>query len=186
MDWTDKLVKAQTDERAGLPDIIPTNYGNGITFQDNTGTSYTTDVELPRTLHVTISSWIGVSIGAEHYYAKIAVMEPYLIYESDGKKQRSIIGGVIDNYKPDEAQSFDISIYRPLTSTEIEENPDRWDYYKAGNLVSAFEDEDTLHKAVIECIKARFAGDWLVEIEGFENEDYNINWQQPLAVNELK
>lgn len=183
MNWLDPNTKARTDEREGLPDVIKPNYGVGITFTRD-GIEYTSDVTKPRSLGVRVHSWAGISMGAVHYYAKIGVSDVGFRYVEDGKPQFSGLGGAWSKYTPAETHGFDIEIRRPLTDAELNGgtlyDDDRWHGYKAGDLVEAFESELELYNAIVECLHERFAGDWLVDIDGFDREEFNIQ-NVPLA-----
>lgn len=176
MNWTDPDVKARTDERGGLPDVIKPNYGVGLKFTRD-GVEYTSDATMPRSLGVRVHSWTGVSLGAVHYYAKIGVHGASFRYVEDGKPQFSGLGGAWDKYIPEETKDFDIDIRRPLTDAELNDgtryDTERWKGYQVGDLVNAFEDEKELYNAIVECLKARFKGRWVVDIDGFDSEELN-------------
>jgi hypothetical protein len=184
VNWKDPNVKARTDEREGLPDVITPDYGIGITFTRD-GIEYTSDTTFPRRLAVRVHSWTGISIGAVHYYAKIGVSgESFRYTDEEGKPQFSGLGGAWTKYTPKETHDFDISVKRPLTDAELHDgtmyDSDRWHGYDVGDLVDAFESELELYNAIVECLKARFAGEWLVDIDGFDREEFNIQ-EVPLA-----
>jgi len=178
INWQDPEVKLRTDNREGMPDVITPDYGIGIKFKDDEGVEYTTVAsERIREIDVNVHSWKGISFGAEHYYAKIEVDEPGLEYMENGELTRSHISGAFDRYKPDEVKDIKIEVKRKLTKEEIENGTtwgeDRWEQYKEGDLVHAFESQVELYNAIVDCIKARFAGEWLVNINGFDSQRYN-------------
>jgi hypothetical protein len=179
INWLAPHVKLHTDEREGLPDVITPQYGVGLSFKDENGKNYTTvlDKDGRRRISVQVHSWVGVSFGAVHYYGKITVYDLELEYMEDGKKTTSSIGGYFDRFKPKDAMGFDLSVKRRLTDNELTNgtryDTERFRGYKADDLVEAFDDELELYNAIVSVIKARFAGDWLVEISGFDTEKYN-------------
>ena len=159
-------IKHCRNNGANIPDVVPVDFGVGIKFKDDKGIEYTT---APRdgwhgTVRADITSWRGISVGAIHYYAKIRIFEPNLIYIEDGKECRASIGGYFDRHKPNDAKDIDIEVVRKLTSKEIEDDPERWRGYDVGDLTNCWEDEAELIAMVKKIIRNRFKG-WKYEIE---------------------
>lgn len=127
----------------------------------------------PREKHVAvtceISSWRGVSIGAEHYYAKLKCwyFQPNLKVISVGKKkgvgtelqagQLYGMSGHGDCCKPRITKLSNITIRRPLTALDIKEtckrgNKDRYEGYDKGDYIDGFWSE----QSAIACAKKEF------------------------------
>ena len=175
INWID--IKDRTDSyKSNLPDVITPDHGVGLIFKDDGGIEYTTVLySLPREIRVSVTSFRGISFGAMHYYARISVSEPSLKFiDEHGEPQQHSISGAFDRFKPEEAKDFDIEVYRPITATELEDD-DRWHGYKAGDLVHAFETEEELYEHIVSLIKARFSGDWMVDIDGFYDSPMREN-----------
>lgn len=190
IDWLNPKVKQCTDKFSDLPDVITPDYGIGITFKDDAGVEYTTVCNCKREIRVRASSFKGISFWAVHYYGHIIVYEPSLKYIEDGEEKISSIGGAFDRFKPAEAKTIEIDPQRPLTEKDMNEGTEwdekRWDggTYRVGSLVNAYESQVELYNAMVDLIKARFAGDWLVSFDDFDSQAYNIYPSIPLP--ELK
>jgi hypothetical protein len=150
---------------ANVPDVIPIDFGVGIKFKDDKGVEYTT---APRSDHqyinCRITSFRGMSPGAIHYYGKIRISDPSLIYIEDGKQRKCSIGGYFDRHKPNEAKGIEIDVVRKLTQKEIDEEPQRWERYDAGDETNCWENEEELIDVIKKIIKHRFKG-WKYRIE---------------------
>jgi hypothetical protein len=105
---------------------IAGDYGVGLTFTDKGGTKWQAVApQMPRELEISITTHIGVSPGAEHFYGKLTSKPLKIIcieskdsYYRDNKIY-DIYGG-IDNYKPIEIIGFNIQLRRYLTKAEVE------------------------------------------------------------------
>lgn len=65
---------------------------------------------------------------------------------------------------PDEYQTIKGEFVRPLTQKEKDNQPDRWYWYQAGDLVNAFESLEEL-EGLIKNFKKKFSSkEWKVEI----------------------
>lgn len=191
IDWLNPDVKSHTDQWGeDYPDVFTPDYGANLTFKDDKGTEYTTVFRDKRTIKATASTYVGISMGAVHYYGKIRVSEPSLKYIEEGEEKISSIGGSFDRFKPQEAKDIEIEPRRALTEKELTEgtryDTERWEggTYRVGSLVNAYESQVELYNAMVDLIKARFAGDWLVSFDDFDNQAYNIYPAIPLS--ELK
>jgi len=190
-DWKSPDVKYRTDELEGdcvLPDVITPDYGIGVTFKDDKGVEYTTITEGKREIRVSVDSWKGIiSMDAVHYYAKIQIHSPSLSYIEDGKPTISNISGAFNRHKPVEARDIGITVLRVLEEKEKKEGTkydgNRWDGYKVGALINAFESQVELYNAIVSLLQARFAGDWQVDIDGFDSDRYN---KLEISLSELK
>ena len=153
-----------------LPNIIPSTYGIGMTFKDENETEYTTILGHSKTgareLIARITSWRGISAGAIHYYGKITCYDLPLKYiNEDGKEEVASISGYFNRHKPNESKGFTIELVRKLTQQEIDEDPERWEYYNPGDITNCFYTEDDVFNLIKEIFKKRFKGHWILEID---------------------
>lgn len=175
VDWLDERVRSRTDH-GELPEVITPDFGIGIKFKDDEGVEYTTVASNGvREITLNVHTYKGgFCYGAIHYYGRLEVGEPSLSCIKDGKPYVGYIGGAFDRFKPAGVKGIDIQIHRLLTDEELvgNQNKDHRFYgYDKGSLTNAYEDEIQLYNDAVNCIKARFAGDWKVRIDGFDNED---------------
>lgn len=107
----------------------------------------------PAHVEVVLSSWKGVSIGAEHYYARLNcynIQHEIKVVESPSKRFNEGtfygIGGHGDQLKPAFLRLREIQVRRPLTKTDLKEtrnrgNKDRYEGYEIGNPIDGFWSE---------------------------------------------
>jgi hypothetical protein len=176
VDWLDERVRSRTD-RGELPEVITPDFGVGIKFKDDKGIEYTTVASNGvREITLTVHTYKGgFCYEAIHYYGRLEVGETSLEYiQENGKPYRGYIGGSFDRFKPEGVKGIDIQIHRLLTDAELVGNKDKDHRFHGsikGDMTNAYEDEIELYNDAVNCIKARFAGDWMVRIDGFDNED---------------
>jgi hypothetical protein len=175
VDWLDERVRSRTD-RGELPEVITPDFGIGITFKDDEGVEYTTVASNGvREITLNVHTYKGgFCYSAIHYYGRLEVGEPSLEYiREDGSTYRGGISGSFDRFKPAGVKGIDIQIHRLLTDEELVGNEDqdhRFYGYDKGSLTNAYESEVQLYNDAVACIKARFAGEWQVRIDGFDDE----------------
>lgn len=141
--------------------LIPKNVGEGFQFNlrgkiyTTTG-SYTKDKK--RLMNIEIRSFSGLCGGAIHYYATLYINVANVC---DNSSVSGYLGGI---EIPNEYQTIKGEFVRPLTQKEIDEQPDRWYWYQAGDLVNAFESLEEI-ESLIKKLKKKFPSDeWKVEI----------------------
>lgn len=141
--------------------VIPQNIGEGFQFNlhgkiyTTTG-SYTKDGK--RIVNIEIRSFAGLCGGATHYYATLYINVSNVCGNSSVS---GYLGGI---EIPNEYQTIKGEFVRPLTQKEIDEQPDRWYWYQAGDLVNAFESLEEI-ESLIKKLKKKFASkEWKVEI----------------------
>lgn len=161
---------------ADSPDItemelpIHKRMGEGFSFECD-GEKYTTEASdlvpenlLPkdkpdfknkRKLYFYISSFRGISAGASHFYCEGV---SYITNVNQANRMHSIAGGLGDVVIPKENRTLDFHIVRPITQAEIDSDQDRWFAYYEGDLIDAFENENTILK-IIEELKEVFPQD---------------------------
>lgn len=173
INWLDPDVKHYTDERLLYPDIITPDYGVGIKFMEksrktNEPIEYTSVANEDNLITLEITSFTGISIGAVHYYAKISTYDLSFTCFEDGKLEKHNICGAFK--KPKEIEGINIKVRRRLTAKDIKNgtryDKKRWEGYRLGNLVNAFDTEEEALQYAISLIKARFAGDWFIRVDG--------------------
>lgn len=96
-----------------------------------------------------ITSWRGISIGAEHYYAKLNCypFRPSTVYVKKKKDDTYSSGSLSDYITPRIARISDITVRRPLLKSDIREtksrgNPDRYESYDIGDFIDGFWTEE--------------------------------------------
>lgn len=102
------------------------------------------------TVEIEITTWRGISIGAEHYYAKLKCLyfEPRLeLVKKTKEKEYSVIGGLSDYVTPRVTNMSDITVRRPLTKSDLREakqrmTPDRYECYDLGDYIDGFWTEE--------------------------------------------
>jgi len=109
--------------------------------------------EKKRTVVLEITSWMGISIGAIHFYGKLHVQG----LEFVNKEKTSRISS---NRQPEITRSFNIVVRRPLPKEEKEADPDRYEYYKEGDYIAGFLTTKDLIAAGKRIFKEKFTGDW--------------------------
>lgn len=141
--------------------VVPQDIGEGFQFNlhgkiyTTTG-SYTKDGK--RIVNIEIRSFAGLCGGAIHYYATLYINVSNVC---DNSSVSGYLGGI---EIPNEYQTIKGEFVRPLTQKEIDEQPDRWYWYQAGDLVNAFESLQEI-ESLIKNLKKKFSSkDWKVEI----------------------
>lgn len=141
--------------------VIPQNIGEGFQFNlhekiyTTTG-SYTKDGK--RIVNIEIRSFAGLCGGATHYYATLYINVSNVCGNSSVS---GYLGGIEIK---DEYQTIKGDFVRPLTQKEIDEQPDRWYWYQAGDLVNAFESLEELEGLIKNFNKKFSSKEWKVEI----------------------
>lgn len=141
--------------------VIPQNIGEGFKFNlhgkiyTTTG-SYTKDGK--RIVNIEIRSFAGLCGGATHYYATLYINVSNVCGNSSVS---GYLGGI---EIPNEYETIEGEFVRPLTQKEIDEQPDRWYWYQAGDLVNAFESLEELEGLIKNFNKKFSSKEWKVEI----------------------
>ena len=149
--------------------ILPT-VGEGIefhckVFDEDHGPAVTarepynyTDEGL-RKCEMRISSWVGVSIGANHHYVRITWYSS-TVNNLDGTRHPK--AGTSPNNAPDEADRTELEIRRPVTQRDIDYAKKRKDGWipRSGDTERGFWSEQEAYDAGIKCFKEKFAPGW--------------------------
>lgn len=168
----DEAVKCCID-RNNYPAFFKIDVGRN--FHLETKPDYYCEINDFRNVKIEITSFRGVSCGAQHYYAKIIAdgIKIFSYEKGTGGKVRKVYHGgyVCDEYSkllknnPLWDLFYEIEVCRPLTQQEIDEDPERWEYYDAGQLTNAFYTKEEAIKQAKDIIKARFDVDWIIKID---------------------
>lgn len=165
MDLKQAIEQSQS-ERYIYPDIFSDNCGLDIVLPDKKlhavkSWGYTKG-NPKRRATLEVSSFIGISFNAIHYYGKIRIQGVNM--ECDGEPGHSKM--VFDDKIPLAHYTYDLELKRPLTKKEIEESPKRWgDYYDEGDLTNCFETIPDIIALAKEVFRLRFTGDWEFYVE---------------------
>ena len=141
--------------------VVPQDIGEGFQFNLHgkiytTMGSYTKDKK--RLMNIEIRSFRGLCGGAIHYYATLYI-------NVDNVCDNSSVSGYLGGIEiPNEYQTIKGEFVRPLTQKEIDEQPDRWYWYQAGDLVNAFESLEELEGLIKNFNKKFSSKEWKVEI----------------------
>ena len=83
-----------------------------------------------KAVYLRITSWAGVSIGAEHFYGSLTCNSPH----------------------------SKVEVSKPMSQEEVDtlNKKDNWDSYKVGDLTERFDTEDDVRQRAIEILKVHF------------------------------
>lgn len=165
----EEVIKRSPSERFDYPGIINSNDGLFEVKDLNVlGIPSWGEKSLhkKRTIVLEITTWMGISSDAIHYYGKIVADGVYQATLDNPTKPRNLnfqeeVQYPLLNYK------YEFDIRRPLPQCEINHHSykGRWDGYDAGDLVKGYEILEELIDDFKEIIKLRFTGDWRVIIQ---------------------
>lgn len=130
-------------------------YGPAITVRR--GSDFTRDGL--RKVKLEISSWVGISMGAHHHYAKLKWEGcTFNTPEGEPHPQR----GCWPNNMPKEAETTELEVRRPVTQRDIDYAKRRKDGWipKPGDTERGFWSEEEARQGGISCFKERFAPGW--------------------------
>jgi len=166
---------------------IKPDFDVGKTFTNDRGSFTTVRNKGQREVSFDWSSYVGISMGAMHYYGKLRFYGNAFHIDSlvDGDKKGWMEVGKIGNFcgafqKPEELDGLQIELTRPLTQEEIDKYPSRWKgrygIHTAGQPTSCF---DTLDDVIKRCkevyeqifVKGVHSGiEWHIDL-GYAEED---------------
>ena len=143
-------------DRELYPAIIEDNAGLG--YNDGKYFSRPKYGDQPRKVFIEITSFVGISWNAEHFYGKLNAEG--VSFSPVGHPNTIVAGFGVPEPSPLHTSSYEIELLRPLTKEEIEEDEDRWKYYEEGTPVNAWNNKADIIALGIECFKRRFQGSW--------------------------
>jgi len=145
---------------------IPPSFGVGLKYKSHGRRYITVGDEKPRRVILDVRSWVGVSMGAIHYYGHLK----YFGVSSD------VIGGSEDDSvytsdAPDASQSGDIELTRKLTAKDEGVGKSYDDYvafgggnrfagYEVGEPTNCFDTEDDVIEKAKKEFKRIFGSGW--------------------------
>lgn len=114
-------------------------------------------VEQSRTIRIKISSFVGYSIGAKHYYCDLKFDGPALKDKKDGfvyscGKPKGYVGSGIG----DIFGFHRVELYRRLTENDLSDKNIDWDYYDVGYLTHRWNNVKNAIACAKKVIKLRF------------------------------
>lgn len=117
-------------------------------------------------LELQISSWKGISPGAQHYYGKLTIYDLDITHEYDSN---SSCCGYLGKEKElplsiKVGENFKLIVKRPITAKDIRFDKDRYYSYKKGELIKDFWTIESLKKEA-QRIHQEFFPDYELKIE---------------------
>lgn len=136
------------------------NYGIGLIIsQENE--EFKTLLSGPQEVELIVDSWVGISAGAVHSYAKLRAFRNYKeINIKTGEENRVWCS---NRTQPIEAEPFEIEIKRKNTKRDIKYAEDESDWYKPklGDLTNKFWSATDAEKAAVKFFEKYFDG-WIL------------------------
>jgi len=169
---TKELLELSPGERYEYPEVLNDDAGLGI-VDDEQGTHSIPSWgrrkdNLKRRVTLKISSFIGISCEAEHYYGKLEVQGVDMAYND--RPDWSTFGD--EDKNPLLGYTYRIELKRKVTQEDKDKDKTarceaerKWDGYKVGHLTDRFNSEEDLINFATEVFNARFKGDWEFKIE---------------------
>lgn len=122
-----------------------------------------------RRVTLEITSYRGVSSGAEHYYGKLIAQGVEFAYIE--RPTTTTTPWKIIKTNPLFDFIYEFELKRPLTEKEISSggryNTERWQGYTLGSYTNAFTDKQEIKDLALACFKARFKGNWELWIDDY-------------------
>ena len=137
--------------------IIPKNYGSGIKIIDDKGqVLFTPEPDKNPEVELRISTWMGTSAGAIHYYGVLQFSAPWFHYK-DG--HGSTLPGDIKI-----CGSNKIELTHPLEAWELRDYPGSYKCWRVGDYYRGFYTVDDVIKVGKEFFKEYFEKGWKLKI----------------------
>ena len=113
-----------------------------------------------KTVTLNISSFVGVSIGAQHCYGVLRASG--VEFEREGSASRySPVGSKIPAY----LQAINFEITREVIQAMIDADPEMWEYYDAGGVTDRFDTVEEIVKKAKAVFKQWFGKGWKLVLE---------------------
>jgi hypothetical protein len=162
----EQAIKQSDNPRYDYPDIFKDDCGLDIVIADkklHAVKSWTyRNANRKRRATLNITSFVGVSFNAIHYYGRIEIDGVEMEYN----EKLGITTSANEDQYPLGAYKYRLELTRPLTKKELNDDPERWgDYYYEGDLTNCFETIENLISLAKEVFKLRFTGDWDFYVE---------------------
>lgn len=168
---------SHTIESPSIKEPIPPTFGDGIEFEfimfegrpfeERHGPAVTarcasnfTDEGL-RKVTMEVSSWVGISIGANHHYVRLKFWGG-TINNPDGTRHAK--AGSSPSNRPKESESVEVEVRRPVTQRDIDYAKKRKDGWipRKTDTERGFWSEQEAHDAGLACFKEHFAPGWVL------------------------
>lgn len=152
-----------------LKEPIPVTYGLGVEFENKSGKFVTIDdvhYKDGREITLTITSFVGISMGAIHCYGRLVWYDlPLKCLESKDKYHKvgdiSSISGAFE--KPEETEDGEVVLRRLITKEELKDK-DRFEGYSEDSWINCFDTAEEVLKLGKEIHKKYFS-DWKLIID---------------------
>ena len=171
MDTELEWALAHSWNHGSYPDVFTEN--TGMDFSIPGRPEYFVEKCPNRKIKIEITSFRFICGGAMHYYASIKADGVHICRKDEAGRTVWCMGFLGEEHKKmtreqKDAASFiwNIDVEREVTREEIEKDPERWRGYHVGSLTNAFLSREEAIETAKRIIKARFQGDWKIEIEG--------------------
>jgi hypothetical protein len=137
-------------------EIIPTNYGTGIKVIDEEGQILTSpEPEKAPEVELRISTWMGTSVGAIHYYGVLEFHSPWLQF-GDHRTTAPYDLRILGTNK--------IELTHPLEAWELRDYKDSYKGWRVGDHYRGFYTVDDVIKVGKEFFKEYFEKGWKLKI----------------------
>lgn len=174
-----KLIEQSTNEQYNYPDIFTDLCGLDIVIPEKKLHAVPLGVESwkynennkKRKATLEITTFKGISFNAQHYYGKINIQGVDMVHDEDPNRFTMIL----DDNIPLAHYNYELTLKRPLTLQEINDDPDRWGtYYNEGDLTYCFDKIYDILILAKEVFEKRFVGEWnfCVNIPFKSHNDY--------------
>lgn len=157
------------DRRSGYPVVFDKSYGLDVVIPNHP--EYKVEPPQRYVATIRVSTFRGVSMGAIHYYGRIEATAPEITCIGSRGEKCTIGGYICEEWKKmsDEEKKFvgeryEIELVRPVTQNEIDEDPDRWYGYDAGDKTNGFYSKEEIFSLAKKIIEYRFPG-WEIELD---------------------
>jgi len=160
-----EIIELCDSEKYDYPEIFADNCGLDIVIPEKGLHAVKSwgfrDSNRVRRATLEISTFVGISFGAIHYYGDIVIQGVNMEY--DEKPGTSTF--IYDNNLPLALYTYKLKLKRPVTKEEIETDPDRWLWYREGSLTNCFETIEEIIELAKQVFKLRFSGSWEFYVE---------------------
>jgi hypothetical protein len=142
---------------------IPLNIGCGVRMAENRngkpGFLFSDRRNQDNKVTLSITSWIGTSPGAIHYYGNLKFSAAYVHPENDPNCSTSCWDVPLFN------RAGNIRLTRILEKWELSKYPYNYDGWKAGDVYSGFYSPEDVIKRAEEVFNDLFSGEWKLKVE---------------------
>lgn len=161
-----------SQDMGNYPDFFDVNIGKD--FHLKTRPDLFVKINSPRTVKIEITTYRGISIGAEHYYASIIADGINICSKEIRDNKECVIrhgGYICEEYSNALKENsiwkgiYSIDVLRTVTQEMIDANPTRWEHYEAGDKTNAFDTKESVIEVAKKITAARFSKDWVVKID---------------------